>query len=76
MWGCGRSPHPHIYRSSSLGWPFFSALNDNLTQLKITSKIDLRVELKIGSFIQQVGQKGSSNQKKDGCEVSQCSLLE
>jgi len=27
MWGCGRSPHPHIYPSPLLEGSFFSALN-------------------------------------------------
>jgi hypothetical protein len=26
MWGRGRCPHPHIYRSSSRGGPFFSGV--------------------------------------------------
>jgi len=30
MWGCGHSPHPHIYRSSSCGRPFFSGVINDL----------------------------------------------
>jgi len=28
MWGCGLRPHPHIYRTSSRNWPFFSGFTD------------------------------------------------
>jgi hypothetical protein len=35
MWGCGRSPHPHIFPSLLLAGVFFSALiNLNCEELK------------------------------------------
>jgi len=42
MWGCGRSPHPHIYPSLLLAGVFFSALiTSNRDVLSMNRKVQL-----------------------------------